>query len=402
MQKNKKRSDGRLQARVYIGNANGKHQYKYVYARNQKELDKKIQEVKTRIGKGLDLSAERDTFGYWAEKWLKLKRSEVSAGRYTTYEARMENLRPLFDLEISKLRVGDFQEIISDCASEPCERTKKPYSHATLLEIKSTASQIMKFAIDNRIIDYNPVTSVKVPKETRKTEMRRALTDEEQQWIINTPHRAQTAAMVMMYAGLRRGELLALTWSDIDLKAKTISVNKSAEIINNQTIIKNGGKTKAAIRIVYIPQILVDYLSGVPGVHFGYVVCKEDGQPMTDSAWKRLWDSYLDDLNLKYGDWSNCIQTHGKRPNKYGPRKKPMIIPRFTAHWLRHTFITLMYMSGVDILTAKEQAGHADIETTMSIYTHLDNQYKKKNIEKMNDYINDKLYSEAEEKSAEN
>ena len=67
-----------------------------------------------------------------------------------------------------------------------------------------------------------------------------------------------------------------------------------------------------------------------------------------------------------------------------------MLIPRFTAHWLRHTFITLMYMAGVDILTAKEQAGHEDIETTMGIYTHLDNQFKKKNVSKLDDYLREK------------
>ena len=67
-----------------------------------------------------------------------------------------------------------------------------------------------------------------------------------------------------------------------------------------------------------------------------------------------------------------------------------MLIPAFTAHWLRHTFITMMYLAGVDILTAKEQAGHQDIETTMGIYTHLDSKFKKKNIEKMNDFLNDK------------
>ena len=64
-----------------------------------------------------------------------------------------------------------------------------------------------------------------------------------------------------------------------------------------------------------------------------------------------------------------------------------MLIPRFTAHWLRHTFITLMYMAGVDILTAKEQAGHEDIETTMGIYTHLDEQFKKKNVSKLDEYL---------------
>jgi integrase len=48
-----------------------------------------------------------------------------------------------------------------------------------------------------------------------------------------------------------------------------------------------------------------------------------------------------------------------------------------------------MYLSGVDILTAKEQAGHSSIKTTMEIYTHLDNKFKKASMAKMDDYLNE-------------
>ncbi len=387
MQKNKKRTDGRVRSKVYIGQVDGKPQYKYVYAQNNKELDKKVQEVKIKLGKGLDLTAERDSFKYWADKWLKLKQMEVSAGRYASYSARLKNLESLYQYKISELRMSDFQEIFLDLATEPSERTGKPYSKSTLNDLKNTARQIMQLAIDNRVIDYNPVSAVSIPKSAAGTVKKRALTEEEQRWIREYPHRAQTAAMIMMYAGLRRGELVALTWADIDLDEKTIRVDKSAEFDGNNTTVKPGGKTDAATRTIYIPQLLADYLRDVPGIHFGLVVQKSRGGIMTDSAWKRLWDSYLDDLNLVYGNWGDCLETKGKRPSKYGPKKKPFIIPRITAHWLRHTFITLMYMAGVDILTAKEQAGHEDIETTMEIYTHLDEKFKKKNINKLDAYL---------------
>lgn len=61
--KNSKRSDGRLQSKVYLGVVDGKAKYKYVYAATQKELNAKIDEVKLQLGKGLDVSAQRDTFG---------------------------------------------------------------------------------------------------------------------------------------------------------------------------------------------------------------------------------------------------------------------------------------------------------------------------------------------------
>ena len=82
---NARRSDGRVQSKIYLGNG----KYKYVYAQNQKELQKKIAEVKTKLGKGLDVSAERDTFGAWADRWLALKKGKISNGRYQSYQYRV-------------------------------------------------------------------------------------------------------------------------------------------------------------------------------------------------------------------------------------------------------------------------------------------------------------------------
>lgn len=385
-QKNKPRSDGLLKSKIYLGTKDGRKLYKYVYAKTQRELDKKIIEQKIKLGKGIDITAERDTFGFWGEKWLKLKKTEVSAKRYSTYSARYANLSNIFNCPIAKIRTSDIQDIILDYAAEPSQRTGKPYAKHTLTEIKNVAAQIFQLAIDNRVLDYNCAIAVKIPKSATTTS-RRALTSDEQLWIRETPHRAQTAAMIMMYAGLRRGELLALTWEDIDLIRGTITVTKTVEMIGGKATIKLGGKTETATRTVLIPDVLIDFLSKIPHTRFSIVCPDSKNKIMSDTAWKRLWDSYLCDLNLKYGDWTKCIETGGKPPNKFSPVKKPMLIPHFTAHWLRHTYITMLYMAGVDVLTAKEQAGHADIKTTMSIYTHLDSEFKKQNISKLNEYI---------------
>ena len=93
---------------------------------------------------------------------------------------------------------------------------------------------------------------------------------------------------------------------------------------------------------------------------------------------------------MKYADFGNYI-VNGKpmeRPtSKCKPGGVPILIPQFTAHWLRHTFITMMYLSGVDVLTAAEQAGHSDIKVTMGIYTHLDAEYKQRTMEKLDNYL---------------
>lgn len=73
---------------------------------------------------------------------------------------------------------------------------------------------------------------------------------------------------------------------------------------------------------------------------------------MTEQGWKRLWQSYMQDFNVKYG--------YDGKQSKNRPGGLPMVIDTFTTHQLRHTFCTLMYFSGVDVLTARDQMGHKE------------------------------------------
>lgn len=384
MKRYTKRADGRYQARISLG----KGKYKYVYAKSQKELDKKVIDVKIRLGKGIDIGAERDTFIQWAERWLKLKEVSITHSRYEICKGNVKKLEPLHNMPICKIRAMDIQDIIFDLLTQNL-------SKCVLDGVKNTAKQILQLAVDNRVIDYNCAMAVKIPP-TKAPVPRRALTEQEQEWITApSDNRGHRMAMIMMYAGLRRGELLALQWTDIDFAAKTITVNKSVEIINNQPVVNQRAKTKAGMRIVYIPQLLVDFLAGEDRGD-SLIVCPDaKGGIMSETAYKRVWQSYQKELNRRFGDFSTTLEK-GKNGNitayvlpesKHNPHAVPMVIPNITAHMLRHTFITNMYFAGIDTLTAKEQAGHADIETTLNIYTHLDNVYKKKEVSKLDEYL---------------
>lgn len=376
--KNKSRSDGRLQSKVYIGDG----KYKYVYAATQKELAEKVQEVKLKIGKGLDLTAEHDTFDAWGKRWLKKKSARVSVNWAKTLEINYRKLELLFNAEVTQLRRADLEDILDSLFTDG-------YSERVLKSVRDIASGIMEMCVENRVIEYNPFRAAEIPERRKTDNERRALTQEERSWIEDTPHRAQTAAMIMMYAGLRRGELIPLLWSDIDLEAGTISVNKSVEMIDGHPSIKPGGKTESAVRTVFIPKKLINYLSKVKRDSL-LVVHMENGTMFTANAWRSMWSTYIKDLNLKYADFGKIV-INGKPMER--PKSKckrggvPILIPQFTAHWLRHTFITMMYLSGVDVLTAAAQAGHSDPKITMEIYTHLDAEYKQRTMEKLDYYI---------------
>lgn len=111
-----------------------------------------------------------------------------------------------------------------------------------------------------------------------------------------------------------------------------------------------------------------------------YVLTSANGKMMTDTAWKRMFDSYMYCLNLQYG---NFTESHVK----FEPKQIPMSIRTFTPHDLRHTFCTIMYEAGIDVLVAQEQMGHSDVKTTLSIYTHLNAQHKAHDMDKMDAFL---------------
>lgn len=154
---------------------------------------------------------------------------------------------------------------------------------------------------------------------------------------------------------------------------------------------------------MFIPEKLITYLREVQHSSSLYVCPSASGTMLSDSGWKRLWDSYIAELNYRYGDFSGVVvpnkqgqlQKFQKPTSRFAPVKILIVIEPFTAHYLRHTYITMLYFAGVDLLTAKEQAGHADIQTTMQIYTHLDKLHKQRQINKLNDYLSGACLSDA-------
>ena len=373
---NTPQADGRIRVRVYVGIKDGKKVYKSVYGRTQKEADIKAEELKVSLRKGMDISSSNDSFKTWAEYWLIAKKHEVSQDRYDTLKSRSKVwIDSLYNTQISQIKPFELQTILfSISAKNPY--TGQPMAKKTIRGYVQVINAIFDFAIDNRVIDYNPANKLKAP-QTATTVQRRALTTTERQWVMEFEHRAKPSAMLMMLSGLRRGEATALQWNDIDFVNNKISVTKSYNFKQKEFKTPKNGKA----RVVTVPQMLIDYLKTLPKVSL-FVLTNASGKMMTDDSWKRMYQSYMMDLNIEYG--FGGIEN---APNKFAPTKMPMIITPFTPHELRHTFCTIMYEAGIDALTAKEQLGHSDIKTTLSIYTHLSTQHKDNDLKKLDKFL---------------
>lgn len=376
MARTKKRADGRYSRQIYLGkDANGKRKYKTLYADTDREAQRLAEEYRAAIGKGLDPEQAKAALGQLYENLIAVKKAKgIGQKSLDRYEDNRNSWGPLKDLPAGELKASDFQRVLNELAD--WHNGKPPLSHFTLTNLRSSTKAAYELAIPE-IVLYNPLVKTTAPAGA-PPEPREPISEEQQQWIRETLHNAQRAAMLLLYSGLRRGEATALTWADVDLADATITVSKGYDFADKKS--KNP-KTAAGVRVVSIPKVLVDYLKTQQDGCL-YVLHNSKGKRMTEQGWKRLWESYMRDLNVKYG-------YHGEE-NKNRPGGLPMVIDTFTPHQLRHTFCTLMYFAGVDVMTARDQMGHKDISVTLGIYTALDKKFKKKKINRLDAYLRKK------------
>lgn len=378
----KQRKDGRYEKKIYLfTDENGIRKFKTIYGTTPQELEELVFETRTALRKGVDVTASNDTFRQWGERWYKIKSPKVSESQQINLRCHLTHIYNFMgNIPIVKIKPYNIDNMITELAK--CNPTTgKPMAKKTLRDIRNTAANVFNMAIDNDVIYKNPAAGRDIPDNAPQTE-RRDLTEEEQSWIVRTHHRARVGALIMLFAGLRKGELIPLKWSDIDLDNFSITVNKSVETSGSRYVEKAGAKTEAGARTINITLDLAQELEEAKKTATSIYVCPAvNGNMHTPTTWRVMWQSYMSVLNFENGKFK-------ERPkNRLGKNNAKMVIEPITPHMLRHTYATLLYISGVDVLTAAKLLGHADVKTTLGIYTHLKEKMVDKSVDKLDDYV---------------
>lgn len=321
---------------------------------------------------------ENSTFGEWAEKWIKHKSVGMSYSYHNTISSQVAHLTKVVgNIPVKDIRTMQLNDVIEELAfMNP--NTNRPASKKFLKEIRNDAIQIFYFVADNCIgFDYNPARRVTIPKNSVQNE-RRSLTEKEIGLVLKLQHKARPAVLIMMLCGLRVGEMLPLRWDDIDFENKIVHINKSTQRVSgNEFTVKKGTKN-GKNRNIPIPSTLVDELTETKTLSKSPYICPNSSGVMhTPSSWKRIFESYVIELNAL----NNNI-------NKYNPNFRKSL-DKITAHMLRHTYASMLYFAGVDVLTAQKLLGHSDVSTTLNVYTHLQSQTEKISIDKFDSFISD-------------
>lgn len=377
MAKSKKRSDGLYQKSLVVGRKpDGHYIRKTLYAKTKKELDQKVSELTQQLNSGLQVWENGLSFAELAEIWFEQYNPDAAEPwRYNQWSVVQNHLLPsLGEMKIRDIRQLHLQTIITSMS-------KKGFATGTMKNVKQIAVRIMRVAVGSDLIMRNPFLEVKVP--VKDPEVRRALTEFEISLITNTwdGHNLGPMAMIMLYAGLRRGEAAALEWTDIDFENRIIKVTKSCSMLKNKNIVKKP-KTKAGTRDVPIPNVLLSVLQRTRKPA-GYVCTCANGAQLTESSYASQWKSYQNYLNIKAGG-QNGAGPHIHRID---------VIDNITAHMLRHTYATMLFDANVDVKSAQKFLGHSDIEVTLSIYTHLTKYKEEKAVNALNSHLDEMLES---------
>lgn len=368
-----KRADGRYVSKVTLNDGTKK----YLYAYSVTELKQKEMELRQKVDKGFDILRQSDSLQKWAERTFDSKKRHLNPKEYRTYEARVNYfLYDLGEYPIVDIRRSHIEPLIDTLAIEN-PRVHTPTSKKTMMYYLSALSDVFEFAIADHVIEYNPCKYIKIDRDAPQSN-RRALTDEEQFRVLHTPHEFQTPVLIAMLSGLRRGEITALQWSDIDFNLKQITVNKAYDFANNTV---KSPKTVAGYRTVPMPDLLVAHLTQVQKTSM-FVCPNKDGKMLSNANWKQYFGQYFAYLDDLYST---------KTVNRFTGREQITHIQKFGMHDLRHTFCTNLYHSGCPANICKNMMGHKDIITTLNIYTHLDKEEAKHSAAELNDFLNKKM-----------
>lgn len=276
-----------------------------------------------------DKEKQKTSLRLVADEWVRDVEKRVTFNTMKGYNAAYKKIVTYWNdtpmEEITPQQVTSWLNTYSDMAW----KTIKNY----LLVFR----EIYDYAYVNYGVKVNPALHIKSPKGTGKRE--REFPSEDDIRIVNENIDRPFGLMMYMalYTGLRRGELCALTWNDIDFDSKTIKVNKSIYWTDDHEPHVKLPKSSAGIREVPMMDSLADILLPLK-------------KRPTQKVFGELKSYQIDKGIAEY-------------------RKETGL--GVTLHGLRHGFASILYKNNIDIKTAAYVMGHAQSSTTLEIYTHL-------------------------------
>ncbi len=367
----RKRKDGRWEGRYTVGYdpTTGKRRIKNVLGATQAEVKEKLRVALENI-KTLDMTREDYTVASWLRTWYDLyAEPNVRPSTARSYRGNMEQhvIPNIGHIKLTKLTGRNLQRLYKDLQEhgrlrEAQKETKPGLSNATVRGIHMMLHNALDRAVKERLILRNPTEDCIIPK-LEKQEMKILRPEDMKDYLQAAEGRGVLPMFYLeLVTGLRKGELVALLWDDLDTVNNTISVSKQLTHDKDGNLTVTRPKTETSIRQVSIPQGAVDLLI-------------QEHEKHPDSPY--LFPSPL--TGQAYHP-DSIVNLHKKI-------LKDANLPHIRFHDLRHTFATMALQNGVDVKTVSTMLGHYDAGFTLRTYTHATRQKQDEAAQTMGSFM---------------
>lgn len=351
-------------------------QRKYARGKTEEEAILNRELMKRDLEAGVRGISQNMLVSAWAKEWAEIyKKPSVNAKHYKDILAVINNfiVPDIGTMQIKNVRPVHLQKILSATTD---------YSDSYVSKIYDIIKQIFREAYLNNLTMKDPAEGLKKPSGRGK-QKRRAITQKERELTLKAAnsYRGGTFVLLMLYCGLRPGEVAALTWSNVDLQQNVIHVRQALKSDGTVKL----PKTSAGYRDVPIPTILADRLRAEP--KRSMLVCtNSQGGIYTESSMQRMFRVFKNEMNKAAG--CRVFRNQVLPPYAVGDD--------LTLYCYRHTYGTDLQAAGVPINVAKELMGHENIATTAEIYTHKSDAAFRNAAALINSYVAQGVAQEAE------
>ncbi len=387
----RERVDGRWEARLLIGyDSEGKPKFEYFYGKSREDVKEKLNLAKARRHLGVYIEPHKTTLGEWMDAWLeRYMKLSLRPTTYASYEMLirlyikphlLESGKTLGEMPLRKLQPSDLQGCFAYLL-EKGGKDGKGLSRRTVQYTRTVLKAALSQAVREELINRNPADATTLPPVEQKEVI--AFTREEVNTFLEAAkeERLYAAYLLAVTTGLRRGELLALRWEDMDLENPAgayLTVNRGLVEVRNPennkvTLQYQQPKTEKSRRTIPLIPAVVKALEthsagqAAEKQFFGKKYNKDEGLVFCTEDGRKLWPS---NFNEKY---SKLLKAAGIEHKKL--------------HALRHTFVSLLAESGEDLKTIQDLAGHSSIAVTADIYTHVFERTKRKAVSHLEDIL---------------
>ena len=347
------RRDGRWEGRIVVGyKENGYAQTKNVTAHTKTECQEKLSKLREECGRRSEKIKPDMPFGDWIDFWYQnYSAPKLRPTTQACYSGRIYThiIPSVGNIPLNKLTQNDLQQFYARLKKsgrkKHVDKFGEGLSDRMVRSCHTTCRTALEKAVTEGLIRINPAVGCKLPPKKAK-EMQVLTPPEITRFLIQAREEGYYELFLLeLTTGMRRGEILALKWRDLNLKTGELHISRQVLKVNGKVLISTP-KTKSSNRMILLPPEMTELLAEL--------------KTRTDSEW--IFPSPLD-------------LTQPRHPSAVYHRFQKILeranCKRVRFHDLRHTFATMALENGMDIKTLSAMIGHVSAETTLNIYSHI-------------------------------